>query len=80
LVHSAGDVYTEYVDKARDEWTLKFLPALKLIPLAVLIRETPLSRRALLDIRAGRSKPHPKNREHLIAIVKNQIYGGIAVK
>jgi hypothetical protein len=68
LVHSEEAIYTEYVDRSRDEWTLKILPALKLISLSVLIRETGLSRRTLLDIRAGRSRPHPKNKARLIAV------------
>src|SRR5487761_185268 len=33
LVHSEMDIYTEYVDPKRDEWTTKILPALKQIPL-----------------------------------------------
>jgi hypothetical protein len=69
LVHSEKAIYTEYVDKSRDEWALKILPALKLIPLSVLIRESGLSRRALLDIRAGRSRPHQKNQNLLKSIV-----------
>ena len=71
LVHSDGEIYTEYVDKSRDEWTLKILPALRRIPLAVLIRECGLSKRALLDIRAGRSRPHLNNRKRLLAFVCN---------
>jgi hypothetical protein len=68
LVHSDGEIYTEYVDKSRDEWTLKILPVLKLIPLQDLIRESGLSKRALQDIRAGRSRPHPRSRRCLAAI------------
>jgi len=70
LVHSAEDVYTEYCDPKRDEWTTKTLPALKKTPLAVLINETGLSRRALLNLRAGRSRPHSKNREVIIEVLK----------
>jgi hypothetical protein len=69
LVHSDGEIYTEYVDKSCDEWALKILPALRLIPLPVLIRESGLSKRALKNIRAGRSRPHPKNQGRLIAIL-----------
>lgn len=72
LVHSENAIYTEYVDQSRDEWTLKILPALRLIPLAELIRESGLSKRALVDIRAARSRPHPKNQELLIAVVRRQ--------
>jgi hypothetical protein len=70
LVHSDGEVYTVYVDKIRDEWTLKILPALRQMPLALLIRESGMSKRALLDIRAGRSRPHLSNRTHLLAILR----------
>jgi len=72
LVHSEKTIYTEYVDKSCDEWTLNIVPALKLIPLVVLIRQSGLSKRALLDIRAGRSRPHPRKQERLIAIVKTK--------
>ena len=68
LIHSEAKVYTEYVDKSRDEWRTKILPALKRLPLALLIRECGLSKRALLDIRAGRSRPRAKNRSLLVAV------------
>jgi DNA polymerase type B, organellar and viral len=71
LVHSGESIYTEYVDKSRDEWQTKALPALKLLPLAYLVSESGLSRRALMDIRAGRSRPHQKNQERLTTIVRN---------
>lgn len=70
LIHSDKNIYTEYVDQSRDEWQTKILPVLKRLPLAYLIRESGLSRRALLDIRAGRSRPHARNRECLVAIVR----------
>jgi hypothetical protein len=69
LVHSGENIYTEYVDKSRDEWQTTILPALKGLKLSDLIRQSGLSRRALLDIRAGRSRPHPKNLECLAAII-----------
>jgi hypothetical protein len=70
LVHSDQDAYTEYTDPRRDEWTTKIRPALKKVPLRVLVRECRgrLSRRALIDLRAGRSRPHRKNQELLAAI------------
>jgi len=69
LVHSAESVYTEYIDSLR--WTKKILPALKQIPLKVLIEKCAgkLSRRALIDLRSGRSRPHPKNEKFLAEIV-----------
>lgn len=50
LIHSDKNSYTEYVDKNRDEWQTKILPSLKRLPLAHLINESGLSRRALLDM------------------------------
>jgi hypothetical protein len=70
MVHSAQDVYTEYFDPHRDdEWTIKFLPLLRKIPLKVLVKLSGLSRRALIDLRAGRSRPHRKNREMLMRML-----------
>ena len=71
LVHSEQSVYTEYPDPRRDEWRTRILPALKDARLSDLVEQCHgiLSRRALIDIRAGRSRPHPKNRERLAAII-----------
>ena len=65
LIHSEQNVYTEYPDPRRDEWQTKTLPALKKQPLKLLVKEckAKLSRRALIDLRAGRSKPRRKNQE-----------------
>ncbi|MGF7182988.1 hypothetical protein [Tunturiibacter psychrotolerans] len=71
LVHCGESIYTEYIDQSRDEWQTKILPVLKRLPLKTLISEGGLSRRALLDIRAGRSRPHAKNQERLQAIFCN---------
>lgn len=70
LVHSEQNVYTEFPDPRRDEWRTKILSALRTIPLTVLEEMSELSRRALIDIRAGRSRPHRKNHELLVSIVK----------
>ena len=72
LVHSAENVYTEYLDPRRDEFQTKILPALRKASLAVLVKlcKGRLSRRALIDIRAGRSRPHPKTQELLKTIVR----------
>jgi hypothetical protein len=75
LIHSAQSVYTEYPDPRRDEWETKILPALKRIQLSRLIALTRLSRRALIDYRTGRSKPHSKNLERLAAIVRELVAG-----
>jgi hypothetical protein len=72
LIHSGENIYTEYVDKSRDEWQTKILPVLKGLPLRQLIKATGLSKRALLDIRGGRSRPHPRNKECLVAAVRSE--------
>jgi len=67
LEHSPQNAYTEYPDPNRDEWTTKWLPALSDAPLADLVRvcKEKISRRALIDMRAGRSRPHRENQELL---------------
>jgi hypothetical protein len=72
MVHSEQNVYTEYADPKRDEWTTKIQPALKKAPLIVLVKECgkSLSRRELIELRAGRSRPHRKTEESLVPILK----------
>jgi hypothetical protein len=70
-VHSDQNVYTEYSDARRDDWEKTVRPALKIPRLNVLVKKSHLSRRMLIETRAGRSRPHRKNRELLAAIVKN---------
>jgi hypothetical protein len=70
LVHSAQNVYTEYSDPRRDEWEVNVLPQLKQMPLKLLVEKSGMSRRAIMDARAGRSRPHRKNREMLASIVR----------
>src|SRR5690349_1086167 len=72
LIHSEKNTYTEYVDPERDEWTTKIQPALKKAALSVLVKECGkrLSRRELIELRAGRSKPHRKTQELLESILK----------
>ncbi len=73
MVHSEKNVYTEYADPKRSEWIPKIQPALKKPPLHVLVKACgeKLSRRELIELRAGRSKPHRKTQELLVAILKN---------
>src|SRR5260370_35027577 len=73
MIHAAQSVYTEYTDPRRDEWQTKILPALKRTPLSTLEKETGLSRRTLVDLRAGRSRPHPRNQE-LIAKIFRELF------
>jgi hypothetical protein len=73
MVHSENNVYTEYADPKQSEWVTKLQPALKRAKLRKLIRECGkrLSRREIIELRAGRSKPHRKTRELLGGILKN---------
>jgi hypothetical protein len=72
LVHSEQNVYTEYADPKRSEWITKIQPALKKPKLKTLVDmcERQISRRELIELRAGRSKPHRKNRELLVSVLK----------
>jgi hypothetical protein len=71
MIHDRRRVYAEYEDPKRSAWVTKILPAIRKAKPALLISGCRdfLSSRALRDIRAGRSKPHRKNREKLIALV-----------
>jgi hypothetical protein len=70
LVHSEQNVYTEYPDGGRDDWATRIRPALKIPRLDLLVKKSGLSRRMLIDARAGRSRPHRKNRELLVSILR----------
>ena len=72
LVHDEQNVYTVYDDPRRNLWQAKVLPVVKQVPLATLVEVClgKLSRRALIDIRAGRSTPHIRNRKLLESIVR----------
>jgi len=70
LVHSTENVYTEYPDPRRDEWSTKIVPALNEVTLPILEQESGLSRRMLIKARTGRTRPHPKNRELLANLVR----------
>jgi hypothetical protein len=72
VVHSAENVYTVYPDPRRDEWQTKVLSALRKIPLQLLVKLSGMSRSTLIELRAGRSRPHRKNKELLAAIVRKQ--------
>jgi hypothetical protein len=72
LVHDEQNVYTVYDDPRRNHWRTKVLPAVKQVRLATLVDAClgKLSRRALIDVRAGRSTPHLRNRRLLESIVR----------
>jgi hypothetical protein len=69
LIHSEHGVYTEYPDPARDEWHA-ILSALQKAGVSALLKETCMSRSALFEVLAGRSRPHPKNQKRLAEIVR----------
>jgi hypothetical protein len=69
MIQDEDSVYTEYPDPRRDEWQTKILPALKKMPLARIVELSGMSRRAVIDLRAGRSRPHPRNEKLLAKIV-----------
>jgi hypothetical protein len=72
LVQSAQNVYTEYPDPSRDEWDLVIRQALRKPQLKILVHECRgrYSRRALIDLRAGNSRPHRKNRQFLASVLR----------
>jgi hypothetical protein len=72
MVHSGQNVYTEYDDPRLTEWIAKFQPALKKVKLKVLVKACgkKLSRREIIELRAGRSKPHRKTLELVVGVLK----------
>jgi len=70
--HYVENVYTEYTNPRRTDWVRSVLPAVQAEKLSVLVKECEgrLSRRALIDIRAERSTPHPKNQWFLASVMK----------
>jgi len=72
LVHSEQNVYTEYPNE-QHEWEIELRPALKKAPLIRLVEKCSprLSRRMLIDARAGRSMPHKRNQDFLRSILRD---------
>jgi hypothetical protein len=64
-VPDAGDVYTDYPDPQRDEWTTKVLPALRTIPVLAACAGTGISRAQMQRYRNKNARPHA---EHLEAL------------
>jgi hypothetical protein len=71
-VHSDQNVYTEYADPKRTEWITKIHPALKKPKLEVLVEASRkrLCRREIIELRAGRKKPHRRTQQLLESILK----------
>ena len=74
LIDDEQSVYTVYDDPRRNHWQHKVLPAVKQLSLATLVDAClgKLSRRALIDISAGRSRPHLRNQKLLESVVRAQ--------
>jgi len=72
LEHSEKNAYTEYADPKRSEWITKIQPALKKAKLKVLVEACGkrLSRRELIELLAGRSRPHRKTADSLSEILR----------
>ena len=72
MEHSEKNVYTEYSDPKRTEWIAKIQPALTSVKLAVLIKACGkrLSRREIIELRAGRRKPHRRTQQLLEVVLK----------
>jgi len=73
MIHCEQSVYTEYPDPRRDEWQTKTLPVIKAVPLLKLTKMSGMSRSALKEIRAGRARPHRKNRELLTSVAQKLV-------
>jgi hypothetical protein len=72
LIHSEHGAYTEYTDSRRDEWQVKILPAPKQMGAVVVHAISGMSRSAVFEVLAGRSRPHRGNRERLSEIVRKR--------
>jgi hypothetical protein len=70
LIHCPQNVYTEYPDPRRDEWETKIRRALRKVPLSVLQKKSGLSRMMLINARSGRTRPHRKNQQLLLSILR----------
>src|SRR6476660_8403296 len=72
LEHSASNVYTEDADPKRTEWITKIQPAVRKAKLEVLVKAcgSRLCRREIIELRAGRKKPHRTTQHLLESILK----------
>jgi hypothetical protein len=72
MIHSEQNVYTEYADPRRSEWVTKIQSALKKPKLEVLVEGCGkrLCRREIIELRAGRKKPHRRTQQLLESILK----------
>jgi hypothetical protein len=72
MIHSEQNVYTEYANPKRTEWIAKIQPALKKPKLEVLLPSCGkrLCRREIIELRAGRKKPHRRTQQLLESILR----------
>ena len=68
----SAPVYTDYADPNRNEWITKIQPALKKAKLKALVEVCAgkPKQREIIELRARRSKPHPKNQELIVTALK----------
>ncbi len=76
MVHSDKDIKTGYSEPKRSKWVIKIQPALKKLPLIDIVKAcgNRLSRREIIELRAGRKKPHRKTQELLESILKQLVF------
>lgn len=70
LIHDECETYTEYPDPRFDEWEKTTRPQIKKLPIPLIESETGFSRRMIIEVRSGRSRPHRKNQQVLKALCK----------
>jgi hypothetical protein len=66
----ATEVYTEYPDPQRDEWTAHTLPAMRATSAQVLVQGTGISRRTIQRIRNEQTKPTVHHKRMLEAFIR----------
>src|SRR6266403_5351094 len=66
----AQTVYTEYPDPRREEWETKIVPALRKLPIRVLVRLTNKSPSTLTRTLAGRNRPRRRNQILLKSVLR----------
>jgi hypothetical protein len=71
-VRDPNSVYKHYPDIRRDEWITKVVPALGRMKIKSLVEKSKMSRRAIIEIRGGRSRPHLRNQILLISILRSE--------
>jgi hypothetical protein len=69
LEHAQQNVYTEYNDPNRTGWMTKIQPALKNAKLKALVKACG-SKREIIELKAGRSKPHRQSHELLASVLE----------